>query len=284
MSDHPERWRFPLTQVELRQLWTYSDGDLTTKGYPFPSGDTRAGSWALVDRATGNVQGVVRPGEFSRRFHPVDVFNDVPGLPNYLGSVTAADGAALVDLVLDRNPFMLANGPGRVARPHTLMVPRAHRDGWSSATAQELAARATAMTLIAQWYRDLDGGQVVFGANDSAANLAYLRDVEVARGTAAADPDAVITKNPRQEAQHAHLHAFYVEDGPVENCESSARPGSAVIAEGQRAFSPVLGTDAIRVDPDGTAFAAHVRSAARAVGWQLLLLPTGPRRPFLGHA
>jgi hypothetical protein len=280
VSDHPERWLFPLTQVELRQLWTYSDGDLTIKGYPFPSGDTRAGSWALVDRATGNVQGLVRPGEFSRRFHPVDVFNDVPGLPNYLGSVTAADGAALVDLVLDRNPFMLANGPGRVARPHTLMVPRAHRDGWSSATAQELAARSTAMTLIAQWYRSLDGGQVVFGANDSAVNLAYRRDVEVARGTDAAGTDVVITKNPRQEAQHAHLHAFYVEDGPIENYESPARPGSAVMAEGQRVFSTALGTDAIRVDPDGTTFAAHVRSAAAPWGGSYCSYQLGVDGPF----
>jgi hypothetical protein len=280
VSDHPERWRFPLTQVELRQLWTYSDGDLTIKGYPFPSGDTRAGSWALVDRATGNVQGVVRPGEFSRRFRPVDVFNDVPGLPNYLGSVTAADGSALVDLMLDRNPFMLANGPGRVARPHTLMVPRAHRDGWSSATAQELAARSTAMTLIAQWYRDLDGGQVVFGANDSPANLAYRRDVEVARGTAAAGPGGVITKNPRQEAQHAHLHAFYVEDDPIENGESSARAGSAVIAEGQRAFSPALGADAIRVDSAGPAFAAHVRSAAEPWGGSYCSYQLGLDGPF----
>ena len=57
-------------------------------------------------------------------------------------------------------------------------------------------------------------------------NLAYLRDVEVARGTAAAGPDGVITKNPRQDAQHAHLHAFYVEDAPIENYDSSALPGS----------------------------------------------------------
>jgi hypothetical protein len=61
--------------------------------------------------------------------------------------VTASDGTALVDLVLDRNPFMLANGPRRAARPHALMVPGSHRDGWSLATASELAACRTAMTL-----------------------------------------------------------------------------------------------------------------------------------------
>jgi hypothetical protein len=267
VSDHPERWLFPLTQVELRQLWTYSDGVLTTKGYPFPSGDTRAGNWALVDRASGDIQGLVPPGDFSRRFHPVDVFNDVPSLPNYLGTVVASDGTALVDLVLDRNPFMLANGPRRVARPHALMVPRNHRDGWSSATVQELAARYTAMTLIAEWYRSLDDGHAVFGANDSALNLAYLRDVEVASGAVATSgADVVITKNPRQEAQHAHLHAFYLEDGATENYESSALQGSSVIAEGQRVFSTTLGADAKRVDRNAVTFAASVRSAAQPWG------------------
>jgi hypothetical protein len=281
VADHPERWLFPFTQVELRQLWTYSDGVLTTKGYPFPRGDPRAGSWALVDRATGDVRGLVPPGEFSRRFHPVDVFNDVPGLPNYLGTVTASDGTALVDLVLDRNPFMLANGPHRVARPHALMVPRHHRDGWSSATAQELAARRTAMTLIAEWYRRLDGGHVVFGANDSALNLAYQRDVEVAGGAiAAGGAGVVITKNPRQEAQHAHLHAFYVEADATGNDESSALQRSPVIAEGQRAFSAALGTDAVRVDPDGPAFAAHIRSAAQPWGGSYCSYQLGVDGPF----
>jgi hypothetical protein len=134
--------------------------------------------------------------------------------------------------------------------------------------------------LIAQWYRDLDGGQVVFGANDSAVNLAYLRDVEVARGTAVAGPDVVITKNPRQEAQHAHLHAFYVENAPVENCESSALLGAAVIAEGQRVFSTALGPDATRVDPDGPTFAANVRSAAAPWGGSYCSYQLGVDGPF----
>ena len=166
----------------MREMWTYSDGVLTVKAYWRPGGTGRAGSWVLVNQATGDVQGMARAGEFSRRFRPVDVFADVPGLPNYLGTVTAADGTALVDLVLDRNPFMLANGPRRAARPHALIVPRSHRDGWSSATAQELAACHVAMTLVAAWYRSLDGGHVVFCANDSAPNLDYLRDVEAASG------------------------------------------------------------------------------------------------------
>ena len=173
-----------------------------------------AGSWVLVDQATGNVRGVVRAGEFSRRFRPVDVFADVPGLPGYLGTVTAPDGTALVDLVLDRNPFMLANGPRRAARPHALMVPRSHRDGWSSATAAELAACQTAMTLVAAWYRSLDGGHVVFCANDSAPNLDYLRDAEAASGILpGSGPEGATTRNPRQDVQHAHLHAFYAEHG-----------------------------------------------------------------------
>jgi hypothetical protein len=281
VSDHPERWLFPLTQVELRQLWTYSDGVLTTKGYPFPGGDTRAGSWALVDRASGDIQGLAPPGDFSRRFHPVDVFSDVPGLPNYLGTVVAPDGIPLVDLVLDRNPFMLANGPRRVARPHALMVPRNHRDGWSSATVQELTARYAAMILIAEWYRSLDDGHAVFGANDSGPNRAYLRDLEVASGAVAASgADVVITKNPRQEAQHAHLHAFYVEDGGTENYESSALRGSPIIAEGQRAFSATLGADAVRVDGDAATFAASVRSAAQPWGGSYCSYQLGVDGPF----
>jgi len=89
----------------MRRVWTYSDGALTAKGYRVPSGTATAGSWVLVDQATGNVLGLVPPGEFSRRFRPVDRFADVSDLPTYLGTVTAPDGTALVDLVLDRNPF-----------------------------------------------------------------------------------------------------------------------------------------------------------------------------------
>ena len=53
------------------------------------------------------------------------------------------------------------------------------------------------MTLVAAWYRGLDGGHAVFGANDSAPNLDYLRDVEVADGTLAdGGADVAITKIP----------------------------------------------------------------------------------------
>ncbi len=251
----------------MRRMWTYSDGALTTRGYRLPDGTASAGSWLLVDQATGNVQGVLPPGEFSRRFRPVDVFADVPGFPTYLGTVTASDGTALVDLVLDRNPFMLANGPRRVARPHALMVPRSHRDGWSSATAAELAACHTAMTLIAEWYRSMDGGHVVFCANDSAPNLDYLRDVEVADGApAGSGTGGAVTKNPRQDVQHAHLHAFYAEHGTTENHESPAAAGYPVMAEGHRAFRADLGSDAVEVAPDGMRLAAGVRVAAQPWG------------------
>jgi hypothetical protein len=265
----------------MREMWTYSDGALTAKGYRWPSGTARAGSWVLVDQTTGNVQGVVRAGEFSRRFRPVDVFADVPGLPDYLGTVTAPDGTALVDLVLDRNPFMLANGPRRAARPHALMVPRSHRDGWSSATAPELAACHTAMALVAAWYRSLDGGHVVFCANDSAPNLDYLRDAEVASGIPAGrGTDAAVTKNPRQDVQHAHLHAFYAERGRTENHESSALKGHSVIAEGHRAFSAGLGSDAVKVEPGGTRLAAGVRVAAQPWGGSYCSYQLGVDRPF----
>ena len=272
-------------------MWTYTDGTLTAKGYWRPGGTAGAGSWVLVDQRTGNVQSMVPAGEFSRRFRPVDVFADVPGLPDYLGTVTAPDGTALVDLVLDRNPFMLANGPRRVARPHALMVPRSHRDGWSSATAQELAARHTAMTLVAAWYRSLDGGHAVFCANDSPPNLDYLRDAEAATGMlAGGGTHAAITRNPRQDVQHAHLHAFYAEHTGTENDESSALKGRPVIAEGHRAFSAALGGDAVLVQDavlveaavqvedavqvenaaqaqrDSTRFAAGLRAAAQPWG------------------
>jgi hypothetical protein len=263
VADHPERWRYPFTQLEMREMWTYSDGALTVKGCWSPGGTAGAGSWILVHQRTGNVQGVVPAGEFSRRFRPVDVFADVPGLPAYLGTVTAPGGTALVDLVLDRNPFMLANGPRRAARPHALMVPRRHRDGWSSATASELAARQTAMTLVAAWYRSLDGGHAVFCANDSAPNLDYLRDVESASGIlAASGPEAAISKNPRQDVQHAHLHAFYAEHDRTENHESSAVQGHPLLAEGYRAFSAALGSDAVQVERDSTSLAAGLRAVA----------------------
>ena len=248
-------------------MWTYGDGVLTTKGYRWPGGTARAGSWLLVDQGTGNVQGEVPAGKFSRRFRPVDVFADVLGLPGYLGTVTAPDGPALVDLVLDRNPFMLANGPRRAARPHALLVPRRHCDGWSSATASELAACQTAMTLVAAWYRSLDGGHVVFCANDSAPNLDYLRDVEAAGGIlAGGGSGAVVTRNPRQDVQHAHLHAFYAERGRTENHESPAIQGHPVVAEGHRAFRAALGSDAVKVERDNTRLAAGMAAAAQPWG------------------
>jgi hypothetical protein len=267
VADYPERWRTPFTQVEMRDMWTYSDGALTVKAYLWPGGTAGTESWVLVDQGTGNVQGMVPAGEFSRRFRPVDVFADVPALSGYLGTVTAADGAALVDLVLDRNPFMLANGPKRVARPHVLMVPRRPCDGWSSATAAELAARQTAMTLVAAWYRSLDDGHVVFCANDSAPNLDYLPDTEAASGILAGrGTDMAITRNPRQDVQHAHLHAFYAERDGTENHESSAREGHPVMAEGYRAFSAALGADAVPVEQDSTSLAAGLRAAAQPWG------------------
>jgi hypothetical protein len=255
------------TQLEMREMWTYTDGALTARAYRRPGDPGRAASWVLVDQGTRNVQVVVPAGEFSRRFRPVDAFADVPGLPTYLGTVTAPDGTALVDLVLDRNPFMLANGPRQTARPHALMVPRRHRDGWSCATAAELSARHTAMTLIAAWYRSLDGGHAVFCANDSPPNLDYLRDAGAASGTLAGrGPDAAITKNPRQDVQHAHLHAFYAEHGERENRESSALLGHPVMAEGYGAFSAALGSDAVRVERDSTTLAAGLRAAAQPWG------------------
>jgi hypothetical protein len=214
---------------------------------------------AAERQGRGRELGTGRPGDRKRPGH---------GLSTYLGTVAAPDGTALVDLVLDHNPYMLANGPRQAARPHALMVPRSHRDGWSSATAQELAACHTAMTLVAAWYRSLDGGHVVFCANDSAPNRDYLRDLEVASGILAdSGSDAAITRNPRQEVQRAHLHAFYAEQGETENHEQSALKGYPVMAEGQRAFSAAaLGSDSVRAERGSTRRAADVRAAAQPWG------------------
>jgi len=236
-------------------MWTYSDGVRTVKAYRAPGGTAPAGGWVLADQATGTIQGVVRAGEFSRRFRPVDEFADVTSFATYLGTVSAPDGTTLVDLLLDRNPFMLANGPRRVARPHALIVPRGHRDGWSSATTAELAARRAAMTLVAAWYHGLDGGHVVFCANDSPPNLDYLRDLE---GGAGAGP--AVSRNPRQDVQHAHLHAFYAEHDETANHESSA------LAQGHLAFAEALSGDAVRVAGGGAEFTAGIRAAARPWG------------------
>ena len=262
-------------------MWAYSDGVRTVRAYWSPDGAGEAGSWVLADQATGNAQGVVPAGEFSRRFRPVDVFADVPGFPTYLGTVTASDGSALVDLVLDRNPFMLANGARRAARPHVLMVPRRHRDGWSSATPAELTACRAAMTLVAAWYRSLDGGQVVFCANDSPPNVDYQRDAEGADGNLAdREANAATTRNPRQEVQHAHLHAFYAEEAETENHESSALMGHAVVAQGRQAFGDALGGDAVRVEGDSSTIAAAVRAAARPWGAGYCSYQPGLDGPF----
>ncbi|HEX6452352.1 MAG TPA: hypothetical protein VF060_23190 [Trebonia sp.] len=137
------------------------------------------------------------------------------------------------------------------------------------------------MTLVAAWYRSLDGGHVVFCANDSPPNLDYLRDIEVAGGTLAnGGTDVAVTKNPRREVQHAHLHAFYAERDGTENHESSALEGYPVIGEGHRAFSTALGSDAVQVEPDSTRLAADVSAAARPWGGSYCSYQLGVDGPF----
>jgi hypothetical protein len=107
-----ERWSSPFTQVEMKRLWTYSDGALTVKGYRLPGGTASAGRWVLIDPATGNVQGVAQPGEFSRRFRPVDLFADVPGLPTYLGRLPRLTVAPWWIWYLIATPSCWLTGPG----------------------------------------------------------------------------------------------------------------------------------------------------------------------------
>jgi hypothetical protein len=137
------------------------------------------------------------------------------------------------------------------------------------------------MALVAAWYRSMDGGHVVFCANDSAPNLDYLRDVEAAGGTlAGGGTDVAVTKNPRQEVQHAHLHAFYTERDETENHESSALEGYPVIGAGYRAFSAALGSDAVKVEPDTARLAADVSAAARPWGGSYCSYQLGVDGPF----
>jgi hypothetical protein len=161
------------------------------------------------------------------------------------------------------------------------MVPRSHRDGWSSTTAQELAACHTAMTLVAAWYRSLDGGHVVYCANDSPPNFDYLRDAEAASGIpAGSGTEEPTTRNPRQDVQHAHLHAFYAEHDVTENHESSALKGRPVVAQGHRAFSDALSSDAVRVEGDSARLAADVRVAAQPWGGSYCSYQLGGDGPF----
>jgi hypothetical protein len=137
------------------------------------------------------------------------------------------------------------------------------------------------MTLVAAWYRSLDGGHVVFCANDSPPNVDYQRDVEVARGNLAVhEADAATSRNPRQEVQHAHLHAFYAEEAATENHESSALTGHAVIAQGRQAFSDALGGDAVTIDGGASTIAAAIRAAARPWGGGYCSYQLGVDGPF----
>ena len=282
MVDYPERWSSPFTQVEMRRLWTYSDGALTVKGYRLPGGTARAGSWVLVDQATGNIQGVVPPGEFSRRFRLVDLFADVPGLATYLGTVAASDGSALVDLVLDRNPFMLANGPRRAARPHALIVPRSRRDGWSSATAQELAACHTAMTasrrVVPQHGRRTRGVLCQRQRTQPRLPARYGSRGRDPRPTAA--PTWQSPRIPGRRCSTPTCTPSTLNATATENYESSALEGHPVIAAGHRAFSAALGSDAVKVEPDSTRLAAGVSVAAQPWGGSYCSYQLGVDGPF----
>jgi hypothetical protein len=62
------------------------------------------------------------------------------------------------------------------------------------------------------------------------------------------------------------LHAFYAEHDRTENHESSALQGHPGVAEGHRAFSAALGSDAVMVERDSTRLAAAMRAPAQPWG------------------
>jgi hypothetical protein len=76
------------------------------------------------------------------------------------------------------------------------------------------------------------------------------------------------------------MHAFYAERGQTENHESPAVAGHPVIAEGHRAFSAALGSDAVRVDRDSARLAAAVRAAAQPWGGSYCSYQLGVDGPF----
>ena len=136
------------------------------------------------------------------------------------------------------------------------------------------------MTLVAAWYRSVDGGHVVFCANDSAPNLDYLRDVEAAGGTPAGGGTGVaVTKIPGRRCI-AHLHAFYAERDATENHESSALAGYPVIAAGRQVFTAALGSDAGQAEPDSARLAAGVSAAAQPWGGSYCSYQLGMDGPF----
>jgi len=74
--------------------------------------------------------------------------------------------------------------------------------------------------------------------------------------------------------------SFYAERGQTENHESPAVAGHPVIAEGHRAFSAALGSDAMRVDRDSARLAAAVRAAAQPWGGSYCSYQLGVDGPF----
>ena len=154
-----ERWRSPFTcKAEMREMWTYSDGALygqECSGGRVGLPGQGAGSWSTR-----------RPGTSMARFRRE---NSPAGsgfrwtcspMPEQRASRLPGDG--------DCSTVPRAGGSGPGSQPRScwlqrspaggaapvLMVPRRHRDGWSSATLNRtgVQARQAAMTLVAGWY------------------------------------------------------------------------------------------------------------------------------------
>ena len=76
------------------------------------------------------------------------------------------------------------------------------------------------------------------------------------------------------------MHAFYAEHDVTENHESSALEGRPVVAQGHRAFSDALSSDAVRVEGDSARLAADVRVAAQPWGGSYCSYQLGGDGPF----
>ena len=140
---------------------------------------------------------------------------------------------------------------------------------------------STAMTLVAAWYRSMDGGHVVFCANDSAPNLDYLRDAEAAGGTPQAAAPA--RRSPRIPGKRCSTPTCTPSTPNAARPRTTSRRRLRGIRSSQRVTgrsAAALGSDAVQVEPDSTRLAAGVGAAAQPWGGSYCSYQLGVDGPF----